>query len=79
MASVIISQLNKNEHSRFLLSSQTCSHCGNRITALPISVKYKIGRTTKYEFYHLPCYILKRPVGFTTNAEGLNNLFEKGV
>lgn len=79
MADVCISRLNQNEQRRFASADHKCCYCGERITSLPISVRYKLGRSSIYNFYHIGCFILNHPSGHVTNAKGLDLLFDKGV
>lgn len=78
MKNVVISQLTNNESRRFLKAGRTCSLCGEKITSLPISVKYKIGRSCIYNFFHIGCFLSAKPKGLVTNSKGIENLFEKG-
>lgn len=79
MADVVISRLNQNEQRRFASAEHKCCYCGERITSLPISVRYQLGRSSIYNFYHIGCFILNHPTGQVTNGKGLDLLFDKGV
>lgn len=79
MAEVHISQLNSNEQRRFASADHKCCYCGERITSIPISVRYQLGKSAVYNFYHMTCFLLNHPTGHVTNGKNLNLLFDKGV
>lgn len=79
MNDTIIYQLNSNEKRRFASADHKCCYCGERITSLPISVRYQLGKSAIYNFYHMSCFLLNHPTGKVTNAKNIENLFDKGV
>lgn len=79
MNDTIIYQLNSNEKRRFASADHKCCYCGERITSLPISVRYQLGKSAIYNFYHMSCFLLNHPTGHVTNAKNIKNLFDKGV